>query len=99
MFTPVCYFFLHQKYAKKILKKLIEIILKRYDLTVPFARHLAMNRITAMKRYHIGRVYRRDQPSAHQGRWREFYQCVIPDPIYPFTLSSIYRRPLINIGF
>jgi len=52
-----------------------EICSLRYDLTVPFARHLAMNRIQSMKRYHIGRVYRRDQPSAKQGRWREFYQC------------------------
>mmetsp|Transcript_124675 Transcript_124675/g.186243 ORF Transcript_124675/g.186243 Transcript_124675/m.186243 type:complete len:472 (-) Transcript_124675:34-1449(-) len=52
-----------------------ELCSLRYDLTVPFARHLAQNRIQSMKRYHIGRVYRRDQPSATQGRWREFYQC------------------------
>jgi len=52
-----------------------ELCSLRYDLTVPFARYLAMNRIQVLKRYHIGRVYRRDQPSPHQGRWREFYQC------------------------
>merc|ERR1712233_141201 len=31
-----------------------ELCSLRYDLTVPFARHLAMNRIQSMKRYHIG---------------------------------------------
>ena len=35
-----------------------------------------MNRITNIKRYHIGKVYRRDQPCAARGRFREFYQCV-----------------------
>ncbi|XP_077165709.1 histidine--tRNA ligase, cytoplasmic-like [Paroedura picta] len=47
----------------------------RYDLTVPFARYLAMNKISKFKRYHIAKVYRRDQPSMTQGRYREFYQC------------------------
>lgn len=34
----------------------------RYDLTVPFARYLAKNTDcnTPIKRYHIGKVYRRD---------------------------------------
>ena len=27
------------------------------------------------KRYHIAKVYRRDQPSVNKGRMREFYQC------------------------
>ena len=48
----------------------------RYDLTVPFARYVAMNRITNIKRYHIAKVYRRDQPRMTRGRYREFYQCV-----------------------
>lgn len=52
-----------------------EILSLRYDLTVPFARYLAMNKITNFKRYHIGRVYRRDNPSMTKGRYREFYQC------------------------
>lgn len=47
----------------------------RYDLTVPFARYLAMNKITSMKRYHIAKVYRRDNPAMTKGRFREFYQC------------------------
>lgn len=49
----------------------------RYDLTVPFARFLAMNGTTYqnMKRYHIAKVYRRDQPAMTKGRMREFYQC------------------------
>ncbi|XP_073505739.1 histidine--tRNA ligase, cytoplasmic-like isoform X2 [Phyllobates terribilis] len=46
----------------------------RYDLTVPFARFLAMNKIGHIKRYQISKVYRRDNPG--RGRYREFYQCV-----------------------
>ncbi|CAH1108973.1 unnamed protein product [Psylliodes chrysocephalus] len=52
-----------------------EILSLRYDLTVPFARYLAMNKITNIKRYHIAKVYRRDNPSITKGRYREFYQC------------------------
>ena len=48
----------------------------RYDLTVPFARFLSENSILNIKKYQIGRVYRRDNPSIRQGRLREFYQCV-----------------------
>ncbi|KAF9427302.1 Cytoplasmic and mitochondrial histidine tRNA synthetase [Podila epigama] len=49
----------------------------RYDLTVPFARFLAMNgkEYQNMKRYHIAKVYRRDQPAMTKGRMREFFQC------------------------
>lgn len=47
----------------------------RYDLTVPFARYLAMNKISSIKRYQIAKVYRRDNPSITKGRYREFYQC------------------------
>ncbi len=53
-----------------------EICSLRYDLTVPFARWLAMNSsIQNIKRYHIAKVYRRDQPAMTKGRMREFYQC------------------------
>lgn len=45
----------------------------RYDLTVPFARYLATKKLTSMRRYHIAKVYRRDNPA--RGRYREFYQC------------------------
>ncbi|NIJ54040.1 histidine--tRNA ligase [Dyadobacter arcticus] len=48
----------------------------RYDLTVPFARYVAMNRGTLampFKRYQIQPVWRADRPQ--KGRYREFYQC------------------------
>ncbi|KAI1253614.1 Cytoplasmic and mitochondrial histidine tRNA synthetase [Eutypa lata] len=49
-----------------------EICSLRYDLTVPFARWLAMNRdVQNIKRYHIAKVYRRDQPAMNKGRMRE----------------------------
>ncbi|KAI3962400.1 hypothetical protein MKW92_020821 [Papaver armeniacum] len=50
-----------------------ELCSLRYDLTVPFARYVAMNGYRPFKRYQIGKVYRRDNPS--KGRFREFYQC------------------------
>lgn len=48
----------------------------RYDLTVPFARFVAMNhgKLTfPYKRYQIQPVWRADRPQ--KGRFREFYQC------------------------
>jgi len=54
-----------------------ELCSLRYDLTVPFARFVAMNptEYGNIKRYHIAKVYRRDQPAMTKGRFREFYQC------------------------
>ena len=52
-----------------------ELLSLRYDLTVPFARFLAMNSVGNIKRFHIAKVYRRDQPQPQRGRYREFYQC------------------------
>jgi len=52
-----------------------EMLSLRYDLTVPFARYMAIHNIPSIKRYHIGKVYRRDQPAMNKGRFREFYQC------------------------
>lgn len=52
-----------------------ELLSLRYDLTVPLARYVSMNRITNWKRFQIGKVYRRDQPQLKKGRYREFYQC------------------------
>jgi len=48
----------------------------RYDLTVPFARFVAMNRnelAFPFRRYQIQPVWRADRPQ--RGRYREFYQC------------------------
>ncbi len=48
----------------------------RYDLTIPFARYVVMNRhhITfPFKRYQMQPVWRADRPQ--KGRYREFYQC------------------------
>ncbi len=48
----------------------------RYDLTVPFARYVVMNRgeiSFPFKRYQIQPVWRADRPQ--KGRYREFYQC------------------------
>lgn len=49
-----------------------------YDLTVPLARYVSMNRDKIsfpFKRYQIQKVWRADRPQ--RGRYREFYQCDI----------------------
>jgi histidyl-tRNA synthetase len=56
-------------------KNLTERALK-YDLTIPFARYVAMNygQLTLpFKRYQVQPVWRADRPQ--KGRYREFYQC------------------------
>lgn len=48
----------------------------RYDLTIPFARYVAMNHHQLhfpFKRYQVQPVWRADRPQ--KGRYREFYQC------------------------
>jgi histidyl-tRNA synthetase len=48
----------------------------RYDLTIPFARYVAMNHSQLtfpFKRYQLQPVWRADRPQ--KGRYREFYQC------------------------
>ena len=48
----------------------------RYDLTIPFARYMAMNsgKLTMpFKRYQVQPVWRADRPQ--KGRYREFMQC------------------------
>jgi histidyl-tRNA synthetase len=56
-------------------KNLTERALK-YDLTIPFARYVAMNhgQLTfPFRRYQMQPVWRADRPQ--KGRYREFYQC------------------------
>jgi histidyl-tRNA synthetase len=48
----------------------------KYDLTIPFARYVAMNHhqlTMPFKRYQMQPVWRADRPQ--KGRYREFYQC------------------------
>ena len=61
--------------SKALLPKIAEKGL-RYDLTVPFARYVAMNRGTLtfpFRRYQMQPVWRADRPQ--RGRYREFVQC------------------------
>src|ERR1044071_5344220 len=59
----------------KNVKGITERALK-YDLTIPFARYVAMNHNQLsfpFKRYQLQPVWRADRPQ--KGRYREFYQC------------------------
>ncbi|KAK9417077.1 hypothetical protein SUNI508_09095 [Seiridium unicorne] len=79
-----------------------ELCSLRYDLTVPFARWLAMNKdVQQIKRYHIGKVYRRDQPAMTKGRMREFYQVDfdIAGPNYDPMLPDAEIIRIINEVF
>ena len=63
------------KNSQKLISQISEKAL-RYDLTVPFARFVAMNQgqlTFPFKRYQIQPVWRADRPQ--KGRFREFYQC------------------------
>lgn len=63
------------KNSQKLIAQISEKAL-RYDLTVPFARFVAMNQgqlAFPYKRYQIQPVWRADRPQ--KGRFREFYQC------------------------
>ena len=59
----------------EIIREICEKAL-RYDLTVPFARYVAMNKEKIsfpFRRYQIQPVWRADRPQ--KGRYREFWQC------------------------
>lgn len=63
------------KNSNSIAPKITEKAL-RYDLTVPFARYVAMHQNEIdfpFKRYQVQPVWRADRPQ--KGRFREFYQC------------------------
>lgn len=76
----------------------------RYDLTVPFARYVVMNRGTLtfpFKRYQIQPVWRADRPQ--RGRYREFFQCdadVIGSEslLYEAELALIYDEAFATLG-
>lgn len=64
-----------------------------------------MNKITNIKRYHIAKVYRRDNPAMTRGRYREFYQCVSPremrvslptGPVSILNLRSAISKPHLH---
>jgi len=79
-------------------KKITNIISEkglRYDLTVPFARFVSMNRndlAFPFKRYQIQPVWRADKPQ--KGRYREFYQC---DADIVGSNSLLNETDLINL--
>ncbi|WP_242692062.1 histidine--tRNA ligase [Aridibaculum aurantiacum] len=76
----------------------------RYDLTIPFARYVAMNHgqlTLPFKRYQIQPVWRADRPQ--KGRYREFYQCdadVVGSNslVNEVELTSIYSQVFSQLG-
>jgi histidyl-tRNA synthetase len=84
-------------------KNLTERALK-YDLTIPFARYVAMNhgQLTfPFKRYQMQPVWRADRPQ--KGRYREFYQCdadVVGSTslVNEVELANIYATVFSKLG-
>ena len=76
----------------------------KYDLTIPFARYVAMNhgQLTfPYKRYQIQPVWRADRPQ--KGRYREFTQCdadVVGSTslLNEVELCNIYHTAFTNMG-
>ncbi len=70
---------IREDFEKVLLGKNVKGITERalkYDLTIPFARYVAMNHnqlVFPFKRYQVQPVWRADRPQ--KGRYREFYQC------------------------
>ncbi|MEP6928123.1 MAG: histidine--tRNA ligase [Ginsengibacter sp.] len=79
----------------------------RYDLTIPFARYVAMNygKLTMpYKRYQMQTVWRADRPQ--KGRYREFYQCdadvagtmsLISDAEFAGIYLQVFKNLKINV--
>lgn len=85
---------LEERDSKRILPSISKRGL-RYDLTVPFARYVTMNRhelAFPFKRYQIQPVWRADRPQ--KGRYQEFYQC---DADVIGADSLMYEAELIRI--
>jgi histidyl-tRNA synthetase len=88
-------------------KKITERAL-RYDLTIPFARYVAMNygQLTLpYKRYQIQPVWRADRPQ--KGRYREFYQCdadvagtysLISDAEFALIYAEVFSRLKLDVS-
>ncbi len=76
----------------------------KYDLTIPFARFVAMNHpqlVFPFKRYQVQPVWRADRPQ--KGRYREFYQCdadVVGSQslLNEVELASIYHEVFTKLG-
>lgn len=76
----------------------------RYDLTIPFARFVAMNHTQLtfpFRRYQMQPVWRADRPQ--KGRYREFYQCDADvvgsySLINEVELASIYTTAFGKLG-
>jgi histidyl-tRNA synthetase len=91
---------------KTLSQKIVEKGL-RYDLTVPFARFVSMNRSEIafpFKRYQIQPVWRADRPQ--KGRYREFYQCdadivgsdsLVNEAELVFLFQSIFSELNLNV--
>jgi len=76
----------------------------KYDLTIPFARYVAMNHTKLtfpFRRYQIQPVWRGDRPA--RGRYREFTQCDADvvgslSLLNEVELANIYHAVFINLG-
>lgn len=96
-----------EEFTKILLGKNTSFITERalrYDLTIPFARYIAINhnQLTfPFKRYQIQPVWRADRPQ--KGRYREFYQCdadVVGSKslVNEVELATIYSTAFEKLG-
>jgi histidyl-tRNA synthetase len=79
----------------------------KYDLTIPFARYVAMNHSQLtfpFKRYQVQPVWRADRPQ--KGRYREFYQCdadvvgsnsLMSDVEFAIIYADVFKKLKISV--
>ncbi|KAF2078430.1 hypothetical protein CYY_000297 [Polysphondylium violaceum] len=68
-----------------------------YDLTVPWARHVAIHNITQSKRYSFSKVYRRSAPGFSP---KELYECdfdIVGPPKSRFVSDAEILRTVVEI--
>ncbi|MEP7141257.1 MAG: histidine--tRNA ligase [Ferruginibacter sp.] len=76
----------------------------KYDLTIPFARYVAMNHnrlVFPFRRYQVQPVWRADRPQ--KGRYREFTQCdadIVGSTslLNEVELANIYHQVFVKLG-
>ena len=101
--TSALLFDTFQRYQNKLKNEVTGKALK-YDLTIPFARYVAMNHTKLafpFRRYQIQPVWRADRPQ--KGRYREFTQCDADvvgslSLVNEVELANIYHEVFIQLG-
>ncbi|CAH1982227.1 unnamed protein product [Acanthoscelides obtectus] len=96
LLMPKSKFYDHLDSCVKLMTHSGGIVTLPYDLRVPFARYVAWNAISLLRRYSIERVYREKKVFGFQPR--ELYECAF-DIVSPTSGTLMSDAELLYIGF